>query len=63
MFKDQVSEVLRSYRRSSVISNRDKNDEQDEDLRDKIKDLEEDKLELMNDFSSKSNEVELIKNK
>lgn len=63
MFKDQVSEVLRSYRRSSVLSNRDKNDEQDEDLRDKIKDLEEDKLELMNDFSSKSNEVELIKNK
>lgn len=63
MFKDQVSEVLRSYRRSSVLSNRDKNDEQDEDLRDKIKDLEEDKLELMNDFSSKSNEVELIKKK
>jgi len=63
LFKDQVSEVLRSYRRSSVLSNRDKNDEQDEDLRDKIKDLEEDKLELMNDFSSKSNEVELIKNK
>jgi len=63
LFKDQVSEVLRSYRRSSVLSNRDKNDEQDEDLRDKIKDLEEDKLELMNDFSSKSNEVELIKKK
>lgn len=63
MFKEQVSELIRSARRSSVLSHGDRNDDQDEELREKIKELEEDKLELMNDFSEKSNAVELMKKK
>jgi len=63
VFKDQVSELIRTARRSSVLSRGDRNDDQDEELREKIKELEEDKLELMNDYSEKSNAVELMKKK
>lgn len=63
LFKDQVSVITRAARSSSVLAKEDRNDDQDDELNEKIKELEEDKYELMNENAKKNSDIDTLKKK